>query len=348
MRAEDWLREHSESLTPIPGPPDGAARIVARTQARVFQHRMLRTATGGVEIALVAVAVIAVVSVLGRGTNVPAASASASPTATAETAAIQWINARGAKFNPAPADASPCTRTDLQFEPTHQGAYHGLATQEVIVTNVSSTACKLVGPPDMIASANSLSKAIDAGNFARDRIVIEPRSEVVMTLGAPAGCTSKDDEIADTVSLSIANGSPAELRGVYLPLACGDPAVVSFSQEGSPPSTDPRSSLVATWTGPGTAARGSTISYVIRLTNPTGADIALDPCPSYTQHANGDDVSETLLLNCADAQVIRAGGFEEFAMELTLPSGEGSPEIKVGWHLEVANGTTTGSVIAFK
>jgi hypothetical protein len=347
MNAEEWLREQAASLPPVAGPPDGKDQILASTRTRTSQRRILRGALATIEAGVVLVAVIAVVATLGRSNVIPAATNSASPIPGASDDATAWINAPGARFQPTSKTAASCAIDDLKFESTQQGAYHGLATQQINVTNTSASPCKM-DPPTMTANAKTLSEPIDTADFANKDIVIDPGSHGVILVGAPAGCMPEESEIADTLTLEIGNGEPAKLAGVYLPLTCGSPVLVLFEAEEALASDDPRSSLVASWTGPNAAAPGSTVSYVIKLANPTGKDIALDPCPSYTQHANGNEVSQTLLLNCTDASLIPAGGSVDYAMQLTLPSDSQSPEIKVGWHLEVASGTTTGSVISLK
>lgn len=348
MKAEEWLREQAETVDLVSGPPDGKDRILSRVRSRSSKRRVLQILAASLEAGVVVLAVIVVVAAIGRANPLPAAFASATAMPSREPAAIQWIDLPGAKFHPAPVSAAPCVPADLTFEPTRQGAYHGLATQQIVVTNTSASACKMVGAPVMSARAKALSKSVDRDNFTNESLVIESGTEAMMLVGAPARCTPKDAEIADTLAISIGSATAIQVRGIYLPLTCGSPVLVLFEDEAAAPSADPLSSLVASWMGPGSTAPGSTVSYVVRLANPTGQNIELAPCPSYTQHANGDDVSETLLLNCADAPIIPAGGFKDFGMQLTLPSDLTSAEIKVGWHLEVANGTTTGSVITLR
>jgi hypothetical protein len=75
---------------------------------------------------------------------------------------------------------------------------------------------------------------------------------------------------------------------------------------------------------PPSVPRGSTLHYVVALTNPTDHDISLDPCPSYIE--DGIGAKEQHLLNCSVVQSIPAHGTVRFAMEMAIPdsANEGS------------------------
>jgi hypothetical protein len=348
MNVEDWLREQSQTVPPVSGPPDGKERVLARVRANTPARRALRVALASVEIGVVVLAVGAVVTVLSRGDGTPAASVGTDATMVASAEAVAWIDTPGAPFQSGPSKAVKCGASDLNIEVGRVGAYHGMSTQLITLTNTTEAACQLPGPPPMTAEARSKSEAVDPAQFAQYGVVIGAGSDASILLGAPASCAADPAKTADTLKISIDRGAPTTLHGIYLPLACGDPRVALFESEAVEPDNEPRGDLVASWVGPDSAEPGSTVSYVVRLANPTARDIALDPCPSYTQHANGDEVSQTLLLNCAEAPSIPAGGSIDFAMELTLAPDTGDSVIKVGWHLEVAGGTTTGSDIVLK
>jgi hypothetical protein len=77
--------------------------------------------------------------------------------------------------------------------------------------------------------------------------------------------------------------------------------------------------LHASITAPARAKFGSTIEYVVTLTNPTDRPVTLDPCPVYVE---GIWTSvETHPLNCAPGS-IPAGGSVEFGMRIQVP-GQG-------------------------
>jgi hypothetical protein len=83
------------------------------------------------------------------------------------------------------------------------------------------------------------------------------------------------------------------------------------------PPTRPRyGSLVPLLDVPASVAAGSTLDYVVDLTNPTQKAVALDPCPVYGESL--ETVEAVYLLNCGGVSV-PAGGSVRFEMHLALP-----------------------------
>ncbi|GAB3475637.1 hypothetical protein GCM10027521_05680 [Amycolatopsis cihanbeyliensis] len=91
-----------------------------------------------------------------------------------------------------------------------------------------------------------------------------------------------------------------------------------------------------------TGKAGELVTYHVRLANPTGKAVPLDPCPGYLQERfslGGHQVaavneSEFYRLNCRPVREIPANGSVRFAMGLRIPA-EMAPgrELSVDWRL---------------
>lgn len=101
------------------------------------------------------------------------------------------------------------------------------------------------------------------------------------------------------------------------------------------PSPGPYAGLTATLTLPSTVRSGTTVDYVVTLSNPTDRTIRFDPCPVYTEggYANGQ-FHQTYRLNCAAAPAVPAHGAVRFAMRLHLPAIPTPTAAKFLWTLE--------------
>lgn len=86
---------------------------------------------------------------------------------------------------------------------------------------------------------------------------------------------------------------------------------------------------------------GQEVRYVVRLTNPTDADVALAPCPGYLAsrfvlgvEETGYNVSELYRLNCRPVGAVPAQGSVAFQMRTEVPADPpGGPDFNVGWRL---------------
>jgi hypothetical protein len=131
------------------------------------------------------------------------------------------------RFEPPSGDDATCLASDLDIESGRVGAYHGHSTQLITLTNVSGEQCELAGAPKMTVQAPSGSKTVDLGRYARQALVIAPQSHATILVGAPAACSPRSDDVADTIQIMI-NQSSTQLRDLYIPLTCGDPVLLLF------------------------------------------------------------------------------------------------------------------------
>jgi hypothetical protein len=124
---------------------------------------------------------------------------------------------------------------------------------------------------------------------------------------------------------------------------------LSSSGFSPPPVTDPETDvesplrqLTSSITGPATAKPGERVSYTVTLTNPTGAAVALAPCPGYLQElfspgsgaAPGHSSSQLYQLNCRPVAAIPAHGEVRFEMVVVVPKElTTGRQLTVGWRI---------------
>jgi hypothetical protein len=138
-------------------------------------------------------------------------------------------------------------------------------------------------------------------------------------------------------------GAPANLSGVWVNVECGSPAVLLF-EAGPVPVTDvPASGLRASLSAPASVSGGSTLAYMVILSNLTSGAIAFGSCPSYTESLGG--AARTLELNCAQVGSLAPGQSAAFEMKIGVPRSIGPGSAKLSWQLEVPDGTAAGVVL---
>jgi hypothetical protein len=77
---------------------------------------------------------------------------------------------------------------------------------------------------------------------------------------------------------------------------------------------------------------GTTLRYVIDLTNPTAHDMVLDSCPSY-QQGIGEAGRDPLEFNCPAVHLLPAHQTRRFAMELAIPTDFPTGPSEVYWNV---------------
>jgi hypothetical protein len=83
-------------------------------------------------------------------------------------------------------------------------------------------------------------------------------------------------------------------------------------------------------------APGDEIDFTVTLVNASGADIALEPCPTYTMYLVGDTAPHpSWLLNCAAVgRVFEAGDGLRFAMTFVVPNAAEPGENTLVWQMQ--------------
>lgn len=139
---------------------------------------------------------------------------------------------------PVPQAARPCTAPDLQVTVGPAGAFHGSATQELVLTNRGADACFLPGAPSVGAVFDDDSQQVaDPGQFASSRADLQSGQSAELLLGTPGSCAGADSSrrrAATRVALGLTRGDTIQARGTYLDVQCGRPQVVLFTTEDAP------------------------------------------------------------------------------------------------------------------
>ncbi len=281
-----------------------------------------------------------------------------SATATTPTGSnvIPWLPVSGTPLHPSqPTPASSvCTLADLRNDGVYAGTYQGNGEYNLHLTNTGSASCYFPGAPQMeVTLASGDHMAVSPGEFAAQRVDLQPNQTVQIMFGSPGYCSTFNPQaplLAQSVQVTFSTGESMTVNGLQLDVQCGAPTVLLFVAVAStmPVSSSPLDALQATVTAPSTAAHGSTFTYTVTLTNSTAGAIALSPCPSYTEgfsNGNGVEDQATWLLNCQVEQQIPAGASLTFAIQYVVPSSFPAGVAKLSWALQVPGGPAAGTTV---
>lgn len=287
---------------------------------------------------------------------------SAPPTGTHGTgaragAAIPWISTQGTTYRataPPPA-RTPCTAKALQVDNVTSGVYSGFAADEIQLSNHSSTACYLAGQPTVVMSlSGGGSQVVSPASGAPPRIDLPPGGGLAIAVGSQNVC-SAGTPVKKVARLDLTLpgvGDVLSADGRNLIIACSAPAILfvqptdSAANSAEPAPVIP--ALQVSLALPQKAARGSTLSYTVTVSNSSTSALTLSPCPSYTQvlNAAGMVMSEdTLLLNCSAQNTIPPNSHLTFQMQSTIPADTPLGPLKVSWQLQTADGAASGGVV---
>ncbi|HLZ22086.1 MAG TPA: DUF4232 domain-containing protein [Ktedonobacterales bacterium] len=266
---------------------------------------------------------------------------------------IPWVNSPGTAQLSATVHASrACAAADLSVKAGKSGAFHGMATQEILFTNQGRAACFLPGPPaSVVVLGNGIRRPVAAGSGpdVASRVDLAVGQMAQLLIGTPGTCSGVGHpQVGSRVDLTLATGERVPVIGTWVNVECGAPVVAAFAAGPVPAASVPASGLLATISGPGSVARGSDLQYFITLKNPSSASITMSACPSYTETLGVNPatvVRQTLLLNCSAMPAINVGAAVVFEMRLSVPAGIPSGITKLTWSLQVPNGPSAGTAI---
>jgi hypothetical protein len=259
-----------------------------------------------------------------------------------------------------PVDASPalpCRETDLQLTLGGAGAWHGHATQELLLRNRSATTCLLNSTPAVeLASPGGWRAAASASGEPVHSLVVPPRGTLAMMLGTPGACDATvgpERRVVRRLRVLAPGGGALEAEGAHVDTTCGPPKILRIDQH-APKATSPAPGstqlLTAELNAPREATAGAPLDYLVTLKNPSDQPIALSPCPGYQQVLNtaSAQAGGTLRLNCAGAGgVVPAHGERQFEMRALVPEAAGHEGgVKLSWRL--ADGPAVGTVIPLR
>lgn len=266
----------------------------------------------------------------------------------------------------APPGTPTCAAPQLEGVGIMGGAATGHLALPVILRNRGATACSLEGYPDISildAGGRVLAQTAGAGGrgtFFADgpvvKILMEPGTAALDTSPGPGyrgvlgqafmnvewyDCAHRQ---ASTLVLTLPDAGgrlsvPFAFAGPDSP-ACPNPGYSSYLARGplSPSaiawSPQPQYIAVAiTISAPATVRRGSTLAYMVTITNLSGQDYHLDPCPDYNELVGPKAAVAEYQLNCAPVGTIAAGSRATFAMRISIPTTMSSGTTKITWAL---------------
>ena len=239
---------------------------------------------------------------------------------------IAWVDRPAAHYvapSPSlpPADAKPCRPADIRASSGQMGAGLGNTNLPVTLVNVSITACSLTGYPTLVgvdAKGGHHVIAVQHGSYFGDPgppANVEPGGRGAVNISGGDGCNAAfaRPRMYPTLLIGLPDGGRVAADGREFDTICG----VSVSAFGVPslaaqPTEIPPLPITAAISAPATAAAGTTLGFVVTLTNPTDADFSLTPCPSYEEFVGSGSSGPWLatirdyFLNCDAAPVIPA------------------------------------------
>lgn len=260
---------------------------------------------------------------------------------------IPWASVPGTPMGDDVASlAVPCEVGDIAIELGRTGAWHGASTQGVELRNVSGNTCILRTPPGLLVVDSGVATPVGV-NRRLLPLTLNAGETATALVAAPMSCqVSGRPQVADefNVTATYLEGI-VTLEEAYIPMACGTPVLDTWYDSVDTAATDSLARLDANATVPASFSEGIPATYTVTLKNPTTATISLDSCPSYRQTVSGSEtfVNDVLRLNCDGVPKIGPGEELTFEMQVTLPTGTPPGPAKLGWHLEVPGGATTGS-----
>jgi hypothetical protein len=286
-------------------------------------------------------------------TAAPSAARSAAPSVVPvdETNAASWVDTPGAMFlgSPLPVAALPttgraCRASDLKASGDIGAPGGGGHTPEAFeFVDTSPTPCVLKGFPRVVATeaGKPAVVAVDGGYFVghEQSATMSPGSSTMLSLETERDCDARyavvnhwPTLIYHTATVTIPGGGSVVLHDVF-DVECG----LFTGQFGvAQPQPDYTQSVIQGATAqielPSAVDAGSTLRYVIDLTNPTAHDMVLDPCPSY-QQGIGEAGTVPLEFNCPAVHLLAAHQTQRFAMELAIPADFPTGPAEVYWNV---------------
>jgi hypothetical protein len=247
---------------------------------------------------------------------------------------------------PYPGDGRACADGDVTFTLGQQGAWHGDVMQGVLARNISAAACTFNPPSISVTdkSGNVINVKPDDGVAS---VTLEPDEVANIDVAGqspPCGdvLSGSDSGIANQMSVGVdADASTTQFSDAWVSISCGPPTISGIEDTKTTSSTDPLARLTVKVDAPEQLTPGTVLKYSVTINNPTNEDIALKPCPSYTEGLKGF-VGETFQLNCEAAPSIPAETSTDFDMQYVVPA-EAKGDNDLGWILNVPGGATVGS-----
>jgi len=324
---EDELRQVLADPRRAPqGWPDAVERVRAGMRRR--HRRRALVATGSVTLLVVLGTALAVARVRG-----PAPDAPIGPSPSTGASVVPWrdlpsVHQPEPTLSPRPT-AAACRTADLLLDAIDTDGAGGTTFNHVKVHNAGPARCTVSGRPTLVKTDPKTGRTSAAATGTTTMFspqpgstpaTIDPGEQAWLDIETYGGCLDDRPEItyAD-VRLRLPDGGQIALR-TSLNATCGVNLSVWFRSPPTGPQPDPFAALTVSIQAPASVKIGTTLDYLVTLTNPTASDIALHPCPNYSVFLQAPvKAGGYHQLNCA-VPAIPAYGSVRFAMRLTIPS----------------------------
>jgi hypothetical protein len=315
--------------------PANAQRLRAERRLLVMK-RTLRMA-GPAAIA----GLVAAIGVAGCGSTVASLARAGPPSPSispvSERGAVPWVDQPGQFFQPSPlpahyrpTSAPPCTAAQLQVSPQGPNGAGGHLFFYFDFRNVSGTTCILPGYPHAVASEPGKPDvtATHSGWFADIERSgnMRPGGVTWLSIETDFNCRARyahpnehPTRVYHTVTVSIPGGGQVVINGTFDVLCGLFTGRFAVRQPPQRYTQSPITGARVTLDLPSGVVAGTTLDYVAALTNPTGTDMVLHPCPGY-QQSLGPAGKAVLSLNCRAQRTIPAHQTVRFAMRLHVPA----------------------------
>jgi Protein of unknown function (DUF4232) len=300
-------------------------------------------------------------SSLGVGTPPAPAGSSlpATPTSWPALEIVPWVDRPAPAFvdptpRPYPTDARPCRPADLSVRVGDIGAGLGNTNLPVELVNSSGSTCLLNGYPTIggLSSDGTLTPLpASHGSYFGDpgpAANIGPGEVAALNISGADACPAAQNgehRSYPTLRIGLPGGGSMDVRAGEFDTVCG----VSVSRFGVPADEVPvpvpsPSPLTARISAPTTVTPGQSLEYTVTLTNPSGTDYPLSPCPAYTEFVGSGDATiwvatvRDYYLNCDGTPAIPPGSSVTFEMHLQLPADQPAGMAKFGWGMQGGGG----------
>ncbi len=304
---------------------------------------------------LVLAAVIAALLVAGAADAFEAAGPSKTHRdAVSRADAVPWSQAPPPQTQPpkpivnsSPDNARACSPSDLNITSEGVSALAGSLDYAAQLTNVSRSVCSLRAAPTSFAEITPAGARVPlpftnplAGGNLRPLVPsnLVPGASGSIEMNSFHECDSitsgggeKAEHAHDATRLVIGLSTGGNLtlgpptEGGFYQFPC-PPVTVSSLGVNAPTPTYPPSpyaGLTAAMQLPKAVRAGTTLTYIVALTNTTDRQVALTPCPGYTEaltHTIRADVERSYALNCKKVGNIDPHATVRFQMRLPIPA----------------------------
>jgi hypothetical protein len=319
------------------------------------RRKLARAAAGAATAALLVAAVVSALASRSDHTSARGASRGASTSTTSASPAMAfdapWVDRPAPPLfipNPVPttapsADARPCEAGDVTIVADGRNGGGGNDVEIFSVKNVGSTPCRLGDyPPRVVATEPGHPDVV-----ARDGAYFgDPGPAANIAPGHSGGLAVTTSHIClngpspppayHTLLVTFPGAGVVSVHGTF---GVCELATSRFGVQ-QPALVYPRQwyeSVRATMQLPPTVDAGTTLTYVVTLTNETATAVKIDHCVGYYEHLIGGPAPEKggHSLNCDTVHSIGAHGRVRYQMKLDIPADTPTGPATVQWAITV-------------